>query len=47
MTTNEAFVIETLKEADHNKNRNLEEILVPVRRSFGRPRRGLYTNIVT
>jgi len=47
MTTNKAFVIETLREADHDTNRNLAEKHVPVRCSFERPRRGLYTNIVT
>jgi hypothetical protein len=40
-------VIETLREADYDTNRNLAEKPVPVRCSFERPRRGLYTNIVT
>jgi hypothetical protein len=47
MTTKEAFVIENLKEAGHDTNRNLAEKPVPLRRSFERPRRGLYTNTVT
>ena len=46
MTTKEAFVIETLRESDHDTNRNLVKKPVPVRCSFERPRRGLYTNNV-
>jgi hypothetical protein len=47
MTTKEAFVAETLREADHDKHRNLAKNPVPVRCSFERPSRGLYTSIVT
>jgi hypothetical protein len=47
MTTKEEFVIETLRETDHDTNRDLAEKPVPVRCSFVRPRRCLYTNIVT
>jgi len=32
MTTEEAFVIETLKETDHDTNRNLAEKPNPLRR---------------
>jgi hypothetical protein len=45
MTTKEAFVMETLRAADHDTNRNLAEKPVPVRRSFEKLRRGLFTNI--
>jgi len=47
MTTKEAFVIEILREANHDTNRTLAEKPVPVRRSFERQRRGLHNNIVT
>jgi hypothetical protein len=46
MNIKEAFVIETLREADHDTNRNLADKSVSVRCSFERPRRCLYTNIV-
>jgi len=45
MNTKEAFLIEISREADHD--RNFAEKPVPVRCSLERPRRGLYTNIVT
>jgi len=47
VTSKKGFVIETLRESDYDTNSNLVEKPVPVRCSFERPRRGLYTNIVT